>query len=1420
MKKYIYPAGLFIVFIFLVLQLVPVSLKGQANINFELGNFTGWTGTWGPGTFCFTAPVPAPTANAGFNQGPNNSTPGSMPKFYQFITTGGLDSQLLAYGYNCPVVWPGGGSYSARIGTTHAYGEGESISYQFVVTTANCNFTYHYAVSLGNGTGGHLTEATQPYFDITMTDITTNSAITCAGYSVDGLSAASIAGFIDIPASVTGNGDAVYYKPWSSVFVPLNAYIGQTVKITFTTAACSPFCGGSHWAYAYIDADCSPLTLVASSPAICGGNTITLTAPVGAATYAWTGPGVIPPANNQTVSVNQAGVYSVTMTTFGTNPCTFTIDTTITSSPGNPVANFSAPAVCLGGPTTFNDLSTPNGSITGWTWDFGDGSTAAIAQNPSHTYATAGTYPVKLTISWPPCQADTIINVTVNPVPTSTFTATGPVCEATASSINYTGNGIAGDTYNWNFNNGTVVSGSGQGPYQVSWNSGGTKYVTLTVSAGGCTSVIDTQQVVVNPFPGVTISPNASVCTGASTTLTASGANSYTWAPATGLNITTGATVIATPAVTTTYTVTGVSSNCTSPATVTVTVNPIPTSTFTAVSPVCAGQNSTITYTGNATAGATYNWGFSGGTVTSGTGAGPYQVNWATSGSQNVTLSVTENGCTSTNTAHPVTVNPTPSSAFTATTPVCTGQNSTVTYSGVPSGTATYTWVFNGGTVVSGTGAGPYQVNWPTAGTKVVTLSVSDNGCTSLPDSQLVTVNAYPVATFTATSPVCAFQNATITFTGTASVNATYHWNFSGATLISGTGVGPYQVNWPTAGTQNVTLSVTDNGCTSTLTTVPVTVNATPSAVFTTNTPICTGQTSNITYTGTGTVAGNYVWSFDGGTIVSGAGQGPYVIGWSTAGSKNVTLSVTENGCTSPVADSIVVVNQTPVAAFTVVPSPLCVGQNTTITFTGTTDNAAVYSWNFSGATIVAGTAGSAGPYQIHWLTAGTQNISLSITDNACVSNDTIVPVMVNPVPVSNAGGPSVAFCSGDSAALGTAATNGYTYSWSPATGLSNPSISNPYADGTNNTSATIVIHYVVTTSAAGCSSTDAVVDSIYPLAVASFTPPSGACLGSSFGFQAGGSFLPSATFNWNFGTNGVPPSSSTQNQTVTFSPPGLQTVSLTITQLGCASSTSTQTVDVYPIPVAAFTPDTIFGCQNLQVCFFNNSLSNNPSTYQWSFGDGQNSSLQNPCNIYATPGVYTVELKIQSADGCMSNITMANLITISANPTAAFEPVNATIQLPANTISLSNQSLNSTSYLWNLGVLGSSTVTSPSLTFSLPGSYPVVLKAYNAQGCVDTIIGNIVVLPPTAFFIPNVFTPNGDGHNDEFYIEAQEGVTVYKFEVFDRWGEKVHDGPYPWDGTYRGKPCPQGVYVYMVQIVLAGQENGNIRKGSVTLMR
>ncbi len=1600
--------------ILLLILIQRQAIQAQCtNSDFETGNLSGWTGTYGNGTCtgilsgtqcsgCFT---PDPYQHNSLNQGPNNQPANGNAGFNHFVMASGFDP--IVGGTILPVVYSPG-SFSMRLGDAHAndagHGGGESISYRFTVTPNNCNFIYHYAVVLKDG--GHST-GQQPYFKIGMVD-DNNNPINCATFDVDATTAQTIGGFVTV--------GSISYKTWSTVSIPLNNYIGQSVTITFTTRDCAPNgCEGSHWAYAYIDADCGPLQIAASSQTICNGQTITLTAPVGEASYSWSGPGIVSGSNSQQCVVNLPGNYTVNMTTVATTPCVFSLVTTIGVSPYNLSANFSVNSLCAGMPTSFTDISTPAGNASNWAWDFNnDGTTDATTQNPSYTFTTAGTYPIHLSVSSPPCIADTIINVVVSPLPTSSFTVTSPVCAYASAAINYTGTASSGATFNWSFDGGTIVSGSGQGPYQINWSTSGTKNISLTVTSNGCTSSVTTVPIVVNPLPVISISPNVAICTGASTTLTASGANTYSWTPSSGLSNTSGSSVIASPASTATYLVTGNSLGCTDTASVTVTVNPIPvvtvspdiaicagasatlsasgattylwspavgssssvivtptstttysvtgttlgctdsasvtvsikpipTSSFTTTSPVCAGINSLITYTGITAANSTYNWSFDGGTVVSGIGAGPYQVNWLNSGTKNITLTVTSNGCTSPVTTVPVTVNaipvvtlspdiaicagasatlsasgavsylwspvigsgssvivtpastttysvtgttlgcsdsasvtvsikPIPTSSFTTTSPVCAGVNSLITYTGITGANSTYNWSFAGGTVVSGIDAGPYQVNWLNSGTKNITLSVTSNGCTSPVTTVPVIVNAIPVVTlspdvavcagasatltasgattylwspavgsgssvtvtpastttysvtgttlgcsdsasvtvsikpiptssFTTTSPVCAGINSLITYTGITAANSTYNWGFAGGTIVSGIGAGPYQVNWLSSGTKNISLTVTSNGCTSPVTTVPVTVNAIPVVTVSPDIAICAGASATLSASG----ATTYLWS-----PAVGSGSSVTVTPASTT-----TYSVTGTtlGC-SDSASVTVSIKPIPTSSFSTT-SPVCVGVNSLITYTGITSANSIYNWNFSGGTVVSGIG--AGPYQVNWLSNGTKNITLTVTSNGCTSPVTTVPVTVNAIPVVTVS-PDVAICAGENTSL--AATGAVTFSWYPASSLNSASGVNVTATPAATTT------YTVTGTSEGCSATADVTVNVTPVPVAAFAPVTGQCFAyNSFNFHATGTYLPSATFAWSFGANAIPVSSTSQNQQVSFSSSGNNNISLIITQNGCVSNAFSDVVSVYPMPVVNFTADTLLGCQNLPVCFSDNSTGTGPLVYQWNFGDGHSSASANPCHNYANAGTYDVTLHVTSADGCKDDSLVQDMVRIIANPLAAFTLSSTTIQLPATIVDIQNESQHALTYLWQLGNLGTSSVENPGATsFTEPGEYPIMLYAYNELGCVDSAQHAVTVYQEEVLFVPNAFTPNGDGNNDYFEIYGKkDGWKQIEVMIFDRWGEKVfesNDMNFKWDGVYKGEKMMEGVYVYLLNIVYTNNHSDKIHKGSVTMVR
>jgi gliding motility-associated-like protein len=939
-----------LVFLKLSLHITNANAQSCGNVDLETGTLTGWTGTWGDGVcnggtvfgICVGSTAPDPYQYNGLNQGTNNQAADATPERNHFIMTGGFDP--IVGGTTLPVVYPGGGAYSLRLGNAQAEDGGETIGYSFLVTNANSNFTYHYAAVLNDG--GHPS-GEQPFFQIRMYD-GSGAPINCASFDVDASTAASIGGFIPV--------GGIIYNPWTPVFIPLNNYVGQTVRIEFITRDCDAG-GGSHFAYAYLDASCQPLQIISSSPDVCGGQNITLNAPVGAATYSWAGPGVVSGGSTDQVTINQPGPYTVTMTTFGIAPCTFSLDTIIPGSPSNPSADFSYTAVCQGDPVQFTDLSLPVGQITTWAWDFNaDGTPDDLTQNPTHTFATAGTYPVRLAVAWPPCLADTTIDVTVLSVPTSPFTASSPLCMGIdISTVTYTGNAPANATYTWDFDGGTIVTGSGQGPYEISWATSGTKTISLEVAVGSCISSLTTTTVLVNPSPVIDGGADVAICEGLSTTLTASGATTYAWDPPTGLSAIAGASVTATPLTTTTYTITGTAAGCTGTGTVTVTVNPYP---VTVVNPttatVCAGTPTTFTASGA----DTYAWAPATGLdATTGT-----TVDAAPMTSTSYTVTGTSLGCSS-DATFDITVNVSPNMTLSADATVCEGTPVPLDATGAD----TYAWSPATGLDVT---TGPSVIATP-ATTTTYTVVGTGLGCTS---TRLVTitVNPYPVISVTpATFTMCEGETKDFTASGADS----YVW--SPATGLSST-IDPIVFANPIATTTYEVIG-TSLGCNDT-TTVLLTVNPVPVVTASNDTTICSGDFAPLAANG----ATTYVWS---PTTDLNPTSGVAVVA-SPLDTITYTVTGTSLNCSSS-ASVTVNVNLTPVVTVTPTAAAYCDGDSVMLTASG----AASYAWNPT-TNLSSSTAASVVANPTASITYAVVGTTLGCTDDAT----TTITVHPNPV--------------------------------------------------------------------------------------------------------------------------------------------------------------------------------------------------------------------------------------------------------------------------------------------------------------------------------------------------------------------------------------------------------------------------------------
>jgi gliding motility-associated-like protein len=338
------------------------------------------------------------------------------------------------------------------------------------------------------------------------------------------------------------------------------------------------------------------------------------------------------------------------------------------------------------------------------------------------------------------------------------------------------------------------------------------------------------------------------------------------------------------------------------------------------------------------------------------------------------------------------------------------------------------------------------------------------------------------------------------------------------------------------------------------------------------------------------------------------------------------------------------------------------------------------------------------------------------------------------------------------------------------------------------------------------------------------FHAPPGECIYSnSFDFSPGGSYMGNGTFSWNFGTHCVPSTSSAENpNNVVYDTVGTFPVSITITENGCTAVNS-GTVTVYPKPDAFFEVTTPTGCALTPVHFIESSETDTPLTYQWNFGNGTSSNVQNPYVTYADSGYYMVGLSITTEHGCKDTFEYPAPLIVYPSPVSAFSISPDYTSIFAPDVSMTDLSTGATtcSADWGDGFI--TDVCSSVHPYTQAGTYILSQMVLNTYGCADTSYSQVIIDDNYLFWLPNAFTPgNIDGLNDTFKPKAI-GINTYTFMIFDRWGEKVfetHDIQEGWTGWYKGHLCSNDVYVYRIIFRDNKMNNPHEYIGRVTIVR
>jgi gliding motility-associated-like protein len=1043
-------------------------------------------------------------------------------------------------------------------------------------------------------------------------------------------------------------------------------------------------------------------------------------------------------------------------------------------------------------------------------------------------YCAPGTYTVTYTFTAPGGCAPVSANYTFTVAPPNispNWNNIGPLCDnGSCVSLSSQVTGQAGGTWS-----GTGVSGTNFCP---ATSGAGNFPVTYSVGVSATCGNTQTHTVTVNQTPTVTANAvPTTICAGQSSVLTGGGATNYTWSANAGGGTAQTATV--SPAGNTTYTVTGVTSGCSNTGTVSVAVNPLPTVTSSAnPTTICAGQSSILT-AGGATS---YTWDANAGnaTTTSVTVTPASSLTYTVSGTDN-------NGCINSSTVA-VTVNPVPSLTVTASSnTICSGATTTLSVSGA----TTYSWQPGGSTAQTLTVSPGVSTTYTAYGTS-----------SSCVDSQMVSITVNPTPTVAAVaSPTatCAGQTVVLTASGSAS----YTWSANAGSATTAT----------VAVTPTITTvySVTSTqGSCSDSTTVTVTIGPAPTVtVSASQSTICSGITTTLSATG----ATSYSWA-PGGTSGS-----TYTVSPNT----NTTYTVygNTNGCVDSQMVSITV-NPTPIITAMSSPTVICSGQNDTLTASGATS----YTWmpgSISGQTVTV-TPNATTVYTVtgdNGSCQSTQTVTVNVTPTPTVIAIAPSPTVCSGQQIPIIAGGATTYTWSANAGSATTQTvvvspvnNPTTYTVTGANGnclgtatvsisivtqptLSISSTSTAVCSGMTDTlmavfsptvsainwlpggmgTNTVVVTpgsttiYTATATNGGCSDMRTIQVTVNPTPTLSPVASQTVCAGQPV---AGITFAASAgaTVGWTNNNTGVgiaangtgnilgypaPNVSSTQTATITAVPADMTT--------SCIGNPETFTVVINPSPTVntGATDSALCGTATGGVHGISASGGTAPLTYQWTTSGVNVPNATSPNLTGVLMGTYS--LQVTDSKGCKAG---SGPYTVGGTPAvvAAFTASQYTGTAPL-TIHYTDQSTGAANYNWTFGNNSTSTAQNPSTTYSSGGTYVVILTASNGT-CSDTAMRIIIVEQPISLVVPNIFSPNGDGINEEFGI-ISSGITQLNCEIFNRWGQKVKTLTSPtdvWDGKLNnGNSASDGTYYYVLTASSYDGKNHEA-KGTITLVR
>ena len=349
--------------------------------------------------------------------------------------------------------------------------------------------------------------------------------------------------------------------------------------------------------------------------------------------------------------------------------------------------------------------------------------------------------------------------------------------------------------------------------------------------------------------------------------------------------------------------------------------------------------------------------------------------------------------------------------------------------------------------------------------------------------------------------------------------------------------------------------------------------------------------------------------------------------------------------------------------------------------------------------------------------------------------------------------------------------------------------------------------NYEVTLIAVGSNNCkDTIVKSItvLPSPVVSFQVPAAQCLeGNSFTFSGSNSNGLATVINhfWDFGDGSI---SNNQNKTHAFPSAGKYNVKYVVsTADGCRDSIIQQVI-IFPKPKANFSDQAPQCLMNNKFTFLSTS-SFDPSSnanLNWDFGNGMTATGANVSHSYNKEGSYLVTLTISAGSSSCSD-KIQKQVVVNPQPDAVIQSDGPVIFCKGESVLLNVPKVAGHTYQWFLGGSAITGATQDTLRVSKEGVYTVNVQT--VFGCKSSSIAPVNVLIPceASIWLPDVFTPNGDGINDVL-MPVLPGIKKFRcFKIYNRWGQLIFESREKskgWDGTYLGKAQPIETYVWQIE--------------------